>query len=166
MKFWSKADHVIYSYCTNKSPPGLNITDDHSKRYTFVELAQAKITIEQLHLWSAPIDVAERYQFYLDQQSLANRFVDDAHMDYFYNCSLPRFGATCEYELTDYQVWYTSTREIINNRHLLRKDTSSNMTCYAHLPCDRGSSRVCLDWSEICDGTLDCFDGQVDEEHC
>ena len=28
------------------------------------------------------------------------------------------------------------------------------------------SSPSCLDWSEICDGKIDCIGGNVDEEYC
>jgi hypothetical protein len=33
------------------------------------------------------------------------------------------------------------------------------------LECNRGSDPICLDWSEICDGFIDCQDG-IDEKHC
>ncbi|CAF0990589.1 unnamed protein product [Adineta steineri] len=39
------------------------------------------------------------------------------------------------------------------------------MTCYIHLQCNRGSSFACLDWSEICNGIIDCMDG-IDEQYC
>ncbi|CAF1074150.1 unnamed protein product [Adineta steineri] len=39
------------------------------------------------------------------------------------------------------------------------------MTCYIHLQCNRGSSFACLDWSETCDGIIDCMDG-IDEQYC
>jgi hypothetical protein len=37
---------------------------------------------------------------------------------------------------------------------------------YTLLKCDRGPYPACLDWSEICDGKVDCLDGAYDEEHC
>ena len=40
------------------------------------------------------------------------------------------------------------------------------MTCYTHLQCNRGSGSACLDWTEICDGQIQCVDGGHDEEHC
>ncbi|CAF4408164.1 unnamed protein product, partial [Adineta steineri] len=36
---------------------------------------------------------------------------------------------------------------------------------YMHVQCNRGSSFACLDWSEICDGIIDCMDG-IDEQYC
>ncbi|CAF1490982.1 unnamed protein product [Rotaria magnacalcarata] len=34
------------------------------------------------------------------------------------------------------------------------------------MKCDRGSSHICLDWREICDGKIDCLDGGEDEKYC
>ncbi len=42
----------------------------------------------------------------------------------------------------------------------------TNFTYYTHLKCNRGPFPSCLDWSEICDGKVDCLDGNFDEEHC
>ncbi len=52
----------------------------------------------------------------------------------YYNCTLPRFGPTCQYQLYYYDP--------------------------------RGSLPSCLDWSEICDGKIDCADGDFDEKYC
>ncbi len=35
-----------------------------------------------------------------------------------------------------------------------------------HLECNRGTNLLCLDWSEICDGHIDCLNNGIDEEHC
>ncbi|CAF1373254.1 unnamed protein product [Adineta steineri] len=35
-----------------------------------------------------------------------------------------------------------------------------------HLKCYRGPEPSCLDWREICDGKIDCLDGNADEENC
>ena len=42
----------------------------------------------------------------------------------------------------------------------------SPLPCYVLLQCDRGGEPLCLDWREICDGTVDCLDGGHDEEFC
>ncbi|CAF5025957.1 unnamed protein product, partial [Rotaria sp. Silwood1] len=39
------------------------------------------------------------------------------------------------------------------------------LTCFIHLNRTRGPAPICLDWREICDGKLDCLDGE-DEENC
>jgi hypothetical protein len=40
------------------------------------------------------------------------------------------------------------------------------LTCYIHLECNRGSKSVCLDWTEICDGYIDCLNDRIDEKYC
>ncbi|CAF3711613.1 unnamed protein product [Rotaria socialis] len=40
------------------------------------------------------------------------------------------------------------------------------MILFMILQCNRGSSPACLDWSEICNGQIDCADREIDEEHC
>ncbi|CAF0839228.1 unnamed protein product [Adineta steineri] len=42
----------------------------------------------------------------------------------------------------------------------------SSLTCYTHLQCDRGTPLICLDWTDICNGIIDCLDGGQDEEDC
>ncbi|CAF1314374.1 unnamed protein product [Rotaria sp. Silwood1] len=42
----------------------------------------------------------------------------------------------------------------------------SNMTCYIHLKCNRGSTHTCLDWREICDRKVDCIGNDIDEIGC
>ena len=39
-------------------------------------------------------------------------------------------------------------------------------SCYIHLTCIRSPGVQCLDWTDICDGKVDCLNGGVDEEHC
>ncbi|CAF1470526.1 unnamed protein product [Rotaria sordida] len=34
------------------------------------------------------------------------------------------------------------------------------------MKCDSGSSPICLDWREICDGKIDYLDGGEDEKYC
>ena len=58
-----------------------------------------------------------------------------------------------------------SLQEIITSFYP-KNDTSNEWTCYTHLKCDRGSTLSCLDWSEICDGYVDCLNDGVDEQHC
>ena len=42
----------------------------------------------------------------------------------------------------------------------------TEITCYRHLQCYRGPASSCLDWSEICDGKIDCWNDALDEEYC
>ncbi len=59
-----------------------------------------------------------------------------------------------------------SLYEIINNIYSQEGYDPINLTSYIHLQCSRGPFPACLDWSEICDGKIDCLDGPFDEEHC
>ena len=50
---------------------------------------------------------------------------------------------------------------------LPQNQTIYNVTCYTHFKCDRHPLMFwCLDWREICDGKIDCFNDGIDEKHC
>jgi hypothetical protein len=55
---------------------------------------------------------------------------------------------------------------MIDNFYYKNKYKPDTLTCYIHLQCYRGPAGACLDWSEICDGKIDCLDGGRDEEYC
>lgn len=84
----------------------------------------------------------------------------------FHNCTLPKFRSMCQYEFDYYRPYQPSLAEIIRSFYYIYVDDSTNLTCYVHLQCYRGPSPACLDWTEICDGRIDCLDGGLDEEHC
>ena len=139
----------------------INIRD---RNFTFNELRQLKITSNQLLLWSATIDLVEKYQYYIDYQN--NSYLSE---EIFFNCTKPWFGPRCQYSLVWSEIY--SFERII--QEILAKrltDTSSNtitnVTCYVHLKCDRGGAGLCLDWREVCDGRIDCIDGGADEAQC
>lgn len=59
--------------------------------FTFEQLYQANITDHELYTWSAPFDLIEHYQSYLqNKNSSFSKFL-------FYNCTYPWFGFRCEY---------------------------------------------------------------------
>ncbi|CAF3557059.1 unnamed protein product [Rotaria sp. Silwood1] len=92
-----------------------------------------------------------KYECLHDLNIRKKKLVTTAQKEIFYNCTLPRFGSMCQYEMTYYHKYeYNPT----------------NFTCYTHLQCNRGSFPICLDWSEICDGQVDCLDDKFDEEYC
>ncbi len=35
-----------------------------------------------------------------------------------------------------------------------------------YLQCHRGVNSICVDWTEICDGRIDCLNNAIDEEQC
>ena len=135
-----------------------------SGKFTFDQLCQLNISIIQLLSWSATIDLAEKYQYYLHHQNepLLSREV-------FRNCTKPWFGPQCQYSFDLDKI--NSFPEIVRRILLKRTDSESsydltNLPCYTHLKCDRGGSGLCLDWREVCDGRIDCIDGGADEAQC
>ncbi|CAF0987272.1 unnamed protein product, partial [Rotaria sordida] len=156
--------HQIISYCLTEWSSKWNIEENNlDQKFTFNQLYKQNITSQQLYLWSAPMDVVERYQFYLNHISISNQsfFMTT---QWFYNCTLPRFGPLCQYSLDNYISHYSTLYEIIYDFYQ-HEYNPINLTCYTHLKCNRGSSSICLDWTEICDGIIDCQDG-TDEEFC
>ena len=155
---------IIY-YCMSELPSRLNVEKNPLfPKFTFAELSKQNITSQQLLLWSASIDVTERYQFYLDQLSSSNELT--LATEVFYNCTLPRFGPVCQYEFEYHETYHSSLYEIIRDFFHTYTYYPRNLTCYTHLKCNRGPLPACLDWSEICNGRVDCLDGEFDEEHC
>ncbi|CAF1680232.1 unnamed protein product, partial [Rotaria sp. Silwood1] len=71
----------------------------------------------------------------------------------------------CQYSIDDYDPLQLSLNEIIYQFYSHQYEPTT-FTCYVHLQCDRGPTPSCLDWSEICDGKIDCMDGGRDEEYC
>lgn len=151
----------IISYCLTKLPRKYSIEEnDKENKFTFEQLAQRSITNQQLYLWSAPIDLIEQYQVYLNhrQPTLGSQI--------FYNCTLPYFGPRCQYVLEDQLSSHASLEDIIHDYYRSNLYEPTRLTCYVHLQCNRGPSPSCLDWREICDGKIDCLDGGLDEEYC
>ncbi|CAF3944130.1 unnamed protein product, partial [Adineta steineri] len=126
-----------------------------AQKITFKELSKQGITSEQLISWSAPIDVAERYEINNDSSEL------------FYNCSSSWFGSKCQYRsIYDLSSPFDEIVEAIITERLDIPLNLSTNTCYRFLTnCDRGPWTICLDWREICDGKVDCISGE-DESWC
>lgn len=153
--------HEIIPYCLTEWPPSWQIENNTIDfQYTFMYLRQSNITTEQLYLWSASIDLIEEYQLYLDLKTR-----DMSAMESFYNCTWPRFGISCEYSL-DFQMNFDASLVTTINHYYQNRAEDDSLTCYTHLECDRGSSISCLDWTEICDGYIDCANDQIDEAEC
>ncbi|UJR18456.1 hypothetical protein I4U23_005361 [Adineta vaga] len=63
------ARHII-PYCMGEWPSKWNIKENNfGQKFAFAELSKLHITSQQLYMWSAPMDVIEDYQFYLNQLS-------------------------------------------------------------------------------------------------
>ena len=140
------------------------LTEIFGRKVAFEELYLANLTTRHLLAWSNTIDVVERYQLYLDDPRNSSN-------DYFFNCTEPWFGLWCQYSF-DLTVESKSISNIVESEFSGRKPypPSSNMIiqlpCYTFLQCNRGGSLLCLDWREICNGDIDCFDDAIDEASC
>ncbi|CAF3631381.1 unnamed protein product [Adineta steineri] len=118
---------------------------------SFEELKERNVTSEQLLKWFAPINIAEKYE------------MNGNSSDIFHNCSLPWFGSMCQYKL-DYDL-SLSFGDIVQAT-LANELNYTNGTCYRFLTgCNRGAWPMCFDWREICDGKIDCINGE-DEQWC
>ncbi|CAF3407239.1 unnamed protein product [Rotaria socialis] len=154
----------IMFYCLSEWPSKWNIQKNNRDRmFTFEMLYQQGITSWELYTWSAPMDVVERYEYYIQHVKISNITSMAAHL--FYNCTGPRFGPMCQYSFNDYEPYHSTLTEIVDYSFMQRSELTT-LTCYIHLQCNRGAIMACLDWSEICDGKIDCIDGGRDEENC
>ncbi|CAF1552061.1 unnamed protein product, partial [Adineta steineri] len=106
--------------------------------------------------WSSSIDVAEQYQYYLDQP-----FQSNLSDQIFLNCTSPWRGSRCQYALK-----LNEDEFVRNSFEMTSTDNIFQQTCYIHLKCDRGGPLICLDWREICNGRIDCLNDGIDETGC
>ena len=133
--------------------------------HTFNDLYQANITSHQLYDWSAPVDVIENYENYLENKnSFSGKLI-------FYNCTSPWFGSRCEYRFDQPEPTFSQQLETSFEMKTSFFLEAQKISCYIHLQCDRAGDRgqtpgACLDWREVCDGKVDCLDGGHDEEQC
>ncbi|CAF3220237.1 unnamed protein product [Rotaria sp. Silwood2] len=137
----TRISREIISYCMDELPSKFPIENDKFPKFTFAELSKHKITSQQLYLWSAPIDLVEHYQFYLNQLPTSNDKSLETQL--FYNCTLPRFGPMCQYEI-DYNPHLDSTLYDIIRRHYRVPLHSEIPVCYVYLQCNRGPYPACL----------------------
>lgn len=163
---------ILQPYCIRpddyslKRKRSINRSQILGTQYTFYQLRQLNITVEDLYEWSAPMDIIEHYQLYILNSSIQNGI--------YYNCSSPFwFGSFCEYTLNS----LNSFTVIISKRFKSRVHpfdlndyadiwNITNGTCYINLKCNRGPFPMCLDWREICDRKCDCLNDCIDEDEC
>jgi hypothetical protein len=94
-----KLAHQIIPYCIR--PSNENILDidfdfentSHSS-FTCGELREKNISNQLLLSWSAPIDLAESYQNFLDNVTHSSLLESET---LFHNCALPWFGHLCHF---------------------------------------------------------------------
>jgi hypothetical protein len=162
--------YQIIEYCLR--PKNINSTSIreeprfHTKTaYTFAQLYRNGVTCDELLSWSAPIDLVENYQIYLNDK---NDSVTSS-LEYHRCSSEFYFGPHCQYTFTNNEEANElhSFSQVVRNSFNAKKRKLGdiNLTCYEHLVCDRGPPPSCLDWREICDGKTDCTSG-IDEHDC
>ena len=87
------SDMIPYCFrpLTKTDEPIRNVIQSNDQQFTFVELRRRNITAKDLLLWSCPIDLAEKYELYLNTNDLV------LSNEIFYNCTKPWFGLFCQY---------------------------------------------------------------------
>jgi hypothetical protein len=156
--------HQLIPYCLRlleKSNFVATYNNTFGSNYTFAALREKNISSEQLLSWSASIDLVERYEIFLSNISdVSSSFEKET---FFYNCTSPWFGPFCRFT---FNVSLEQSFEELVDLYFQRKSrlkTYDLATCYTHLTCETIAG--CLDWREICDRKMDCFDG-LDEHNC
>ena len=139
----------VITYCITYCP---DFSDDDllndQPRFTFDQLAEQSITAQQLYHWSAPIDLVESYQLFLNQKAVGST---GKHLNgIFYNCSWPRIGPRCQYSLAHLSDHGSlpiplSVGDLVRGSYYNAFYQPTELTCYTHLQCDRGPAPSCLD---------------------
>ena len=157
----------LIPYCFRPNNVIQKLYDDFSEvtgiLLNFDQLRRINITALDLLSWSISIDLAERYQFYLNE-------LNPSLIERFYNCTPPWFGDFCQYSfLSSKNSYITDIVQDQFRRRVKYPEASvmvAQLPCYVYLRCNRGGIYLCLDWREVCDGRVDCLDGAEDEIPC
>ncbi|CAF4345625.1 unnamed protein product [Rotaria sp. Silwood2] len=132
----------------------------HGTSITFEILKRKNITGEHLYLLSAPVDVVERYQEFLENSQ------SPLSIHTFNNCSEPWFGEYCQYSFSMSCTFNEIVSTYFTHLTFEINDSVYNGACYIFMKCNRGPSPSCLDWREVCDEKLDCLNDGRDEIDC
>ena len=131
------------------------------QKLTFESLRVANTSVQQFFSYSVAMEVITRYQAYLSALATATN-------DYFYNCTPPRFGLRCQYsfEFGDRLTFNEIVHFAFSEREAYSESSGMKVEvpCYILLECHRIGQPWCLDWREVCDGAVDCFDEGTDEQ--
>jgi hypothetical protein len=123
---------------------------------TFNDLYRKNVTIDDLFLWQASIDVLNDYQNFLDTNSNGGDRL-------FCKCiEEGRFGTNCEYILMNLK---TETPENMIKDYFEHEFIRMDQTCYRGPLAEKCSNNPCLDWRLICNSYYDCEMGE-DERFC
>jgi hypothetical protein len=137
-----------------------------SSAFTFEDLNKQNVSIQDLFSWSAPIDLAEHYQIYIEKSN--SSLISGT----FYNYTLPWFGVFCQYTFDSNSAFQNIVKDTFQakSRRPFKDQyiwpNITKLTCYVHMECNRGPAPICLDCREICDGQIDCIESGIDEMNC
>ncbi|UJR12447.1 hypothetical protein I4U23_016623 [Adineta vaga] len=158
----------LVPYCLRHNVSSIDVNTEQcygNTNYTFKQLKFRNIDSHDLYKWSAPIDIINHYQKYLDNNDY---FLGGYH---YCNCSADWFGDRCQYSFVDSDGIETFN-EIVRSQNLAKSNLvyaykivhdPSMLTCYEGLRCH---STICLDWRQICDGSFNCEQGEDEPEEC
>ncbi|UJR07365.1 hypothetical protein I4U23_011651 [Adineta vaga] len=158
----------IFEYCIrpfDTTPSVLDFVNTRDENFTFDELRHLGVTSEKLISWSSTIDLAEKYQDFLEKNSNSSLLSEIQYL----KCENSWFGSQCQYSFELYKTgdWQRiSTRALLMKREYGSRERMADRTCYINIKCDRGGVSMCLDWREICNGRIDCLNNGVDEQDC
>ncbi|CAF4997041.1 unnamed protein product, partial [Rotaria sp. Silwood1] len=144
---WSLVPYCIRDAVTTDTVL-LPVNQCYGIELTYEELNKNNFTINDLFSWNAPIDTIASFQKYLDSEIVNEKYCSCKGTSYF--------GSYCEYTFDK----LTTFSEIIEKQ--FEQKTISNLICY--IRCDNGHK--CLDWREICNGIVDCLNGEDEGEQC
>ncbi|CAF1192108.1 unnamed protein product [Adineta ricciae] len=164
----------LISFCIRPVRPSDEPVDTFvhplARRLSFERVSDMGVTVEQLLSWSIPTVIVERYQRYLSSHKVAPL------NEQFYNCTSARFGLRCQYSFGSRFIQGMSFDDLIDDTFHSKQSYATSwddmttlaapIPCYVLIKCHRNGIEWCLDWREICDGVVDCFDEGTDEEHC
>ena len=149
-----KEIYQIIPYFVRSMSENVKMNNDEYLNITFEELKHEKATWQDLYRWLAPIDLIERYVISLNDSNPSNC----SSSQIYSKCSMDWFGPFCQYPTYGPNSFDTFVEFGLR--------VGTDPLCYSYLVCDRGSPKSCLDWREIWDGKIDCFNGGIDEEQC
>ena len=157
---------TVMPYCFRPDIPKAKETEEENicfgESISFQQLRSMNVSVSDLFSWNAAMQSIEAYS-----QFLANPRAIKEKSPYC-KCSSPlQFGQHCQYELDQLNFSGSDDNAFISfleysATHRLKR-TMEDMkieyiTCYIGIPCRHNA--LCLDWRQICNGMVDCDEGE------
>ncbi|CAF2186720.1 unnamed protein product [Rotaria magnacalcarata] len=155
----TSSNHNLIPYCRRldqreeKQELSMNSYRNIKRSISFAELYRTAVTSMELRDWTAPIDIAERYE-------INGQYSNEI----FQTCSSSWFGSTCQYRLENDEV--SSFRDVVDyisqKRFIMSNWDNSLKTCYSFLPgCYHEDEQFCraLEINESSNSEYRCYFG-------